>query len=259
MNALMNNLTKFLGFFCLIGLMIGSSPAKGQVDIQDSTIKVFMISANYSLEQPDGDLGNRFGLSSFLGPAFGLKTDKNWLFSAEFDLMFGNTVKQNPASIIETKKGRVINGQGTIEPLVKRQRGFRSEVRAGKVFPILGPNPNSGIFVQAGAGFLQHRIDYKQQSGAVNQLKGDYENGYDRLTNGFLLSETLGYLNLSDSRLINFTIAFQFSQAFTKNRRDWNFDKRSPLNEQRLDLLYGIRVEWTFPLYNQASEGFYYK
>ncbi len=258
-----NRTSKTVSLFGILSIvmLIALKPygARGQVDIKDSTIQVLMISANYSLEQSAADLKDRFGLTSFLGPAFSLKTDNNWFYSAEFDFMFGNSVKQNPLSIIETERGRLINGQGTIEPLEKRQRGFRSEVRAGKVFPILGPNPNSGIFLQAGAGFIQHRIDYKQQSGALFQLQGDYEKGYDRLTNGLMLSQTLGYLNLSDNKLINFSVAFQISQSFTKNRRDWNFDTRSPMNEQRLDMLYGVRVEWTFPVYDQASEGFYYK
>ena len=252
---------RLIGFLAIFMsfMLTNSAKVQGQAaNIKDSSIQLFLVSANYSAEMPGGDLADRFGLSHFIGPAGSFKTNSNWLFSLEFDFLIGNNVKENPLTLLETDNNNIINGQGTLEALKIRQRGFRTEIRAGKVFPWFGPNLNSGIFVQLGGGLLQHRLDYKVPSGSVPQLNDDYEDGYDRLTNGFSLTQTIGYLNLSDSRLINFSVAFQITEAFTQNRRDWNFDTRSPKNESRVDLLYGVRVEWSFPIYEQASEGYYY-
>lgn len=244
----------------VLGLMIGGhNPARGQANIRDSAIQLFLISVNYSPELPAFDMAERFGTSHFLGPSFSTKTSNNWKVTAGFDFLFGSNVKENPLSMIAGDNGNIINGQGTFEPLRYQQRGFRAMARLGKVLPMLGPNPNSGILLQAGAGFLQHKIKFNTQSSSVFQLKDGYKKGYDRLTNGFALTQSVGYLNLSDNKLINFRIAFQITEAFTQNRRSWNFDEMRKADEQRLDLLYGLRITWSWPVYDKASEGYYYQ
>lgn len=244
----------------LIVLGIGSplTSVHGQANIRDSTIQVFLISANYSAELPAADLANKYGLTHCLGPSFSTKTSKNWKFTAGLDIIVGNNIKVDPLAKISADNGNLINGKGTFEPLQYQQRGFRATFRGGKVFPLFGPNPNSGLLLQVGAGFLQHKIRYNTQSQSVFQLKDDYTKGYDRLTNGLAFTQTVGYLNLSDNKLINFRVAFQLTEAFTKNRRAWNFDQMRKPDEQRLDLLYGIKVTWSWPIYDKASEGYYY-
>lgn len=248
---------KLLAIIAIAGLLGIPEKVFSQASIQDSTISLFTISATYSLEMPGGDLKDRFGRSNFLGGGGSYKTKNNWLYTAEFQFLFGNEVKEDPLRKIKSNKGHLINGQGTLEPLPSRQRGYRALVKAGKVFPWVGPNPNSGIFAQAGAGFIQHKIDWRNQSQAVHQIKNEYIKGYDRLTNGIIFTETLGYMHFSDNKLFNFSAAFQFGQAFTKNRRDWNYDQMREPNEQRLDLFYGLSITWSFPIYNQADDSYY--
>lgn len=243
----------------MVGLLGLSDTAQGQANIRDSSIQLYLISANYSAELTGADMGERFGTSHFLGPSFSTKTSNNWKITAGFGFLFGSNVKVDPLSEISADNGNLINGNGTFEPIRYQQRGFRAMARAGKVLPLIGPNPNSGILLQAGAGFLQHKIRYNLESGSVFQLDGEYRKGYDRLTNGIAFTQSIGYLNLSDSKLINFRIAFQVTEAFTQNRRSWNFDEIRKADEQRLDLLYGIRVTWSWPVYDKASEGYYYQ
>lgn len=248
---------KLSTIFVLVGLLGMAEQANGQASIQDSTISLFTITAVYSLEMPGGDMKERFGRSNFLGGGGSYKTANNWLYTAEFQFLFGREVKEDPLKEIKSDQGYLINGQGTLEPLPPRQRGYRALIKAGKVFPWVGPNPNSGIFGQIGAGFIQHKIDWQNQSQAVHQIKNEYIKGYDRLTNGIIFTETLGYMNFSDNKLFNFSASFQFGQAFTKNRRDWNYDQMQSPDEQRLDLFYGIRMAWSFPIYEQADDSYY--
>ena len=245
--------------FLLAGLLSLSGTAQGQADIRDSTIQLFLISANYSAELTGADLADRFGTSHFLGPSFSTKTSNNWKVTAGFGLLFGSNVKEDPLAKIAADNGNIINGNGTFEPIRYQQRGFRTTARVGKVLPVFGPNPNSGILVQAGGGFIQHKIRYNTESRAVFQLDDEYEKGYDRLTNGIAFTQSLGYINLSNNKLINFRIAFQVTEALTKNRRSWNFDEMRKADEQRLDLLYGVRITWSWPIYDKASEGYYYR
>ncbi len=250
----------------LIGIVLASCvvfnypfKASAQANIRDSTIQLFLITANYSAELPGADFAERFGTSHFLGASVSTKTSHNWKFTASFDFMFGGRVKEDPLSMIAADNGNLINGQGTFEPLQYQQRGFRAMFRTGKLLPVIGPNPNSGLLLQAGGGFIQHKIRYNTQSRGVFQLQEPYRKGYDRLTNGVALTQSLGFLYLSDNKLINFRIAFQVTEAFTQNRRSWNFDEMRKADEQRLDLLYGIKVSWSWPIYDKASEGYYYR
>ena len=78
--------------------------------------------------------------------------------------------------------------------------------------------------IMVGGGFLQDKIRIHDGDNTAPQIHGDYKKGYDRLNNGWMLSGTVGYLYLSDSRLINFFIGLEFMQSWTKYRRARNFD-----------------------------------
>ena len=62
---------------------------------------------------------------------------------------------------------------------------------------------------------------------------------------------------MSNNRLTNFNIGFEFYQGFTKGRRDYQIDTMEPANELRKDLLYGIRFGWIIPVFRQAPNDFY--
>lgn len=109
-----------------------------------------------------------------------------------------------------------------------------------------------------GAGFLEHKIRIDVDKDDVPELSGDYLKGYDRLTNGLALTEFIGYMHCGNNRLINFIFGFELTQAFTQNRRDFNFDQMKKDDNKRLDLLYGIKLGWFFPLYRHAATSYYY-
>jgi hypothetical protein len=108
-----------------------------------------------------------------------------------------------------------------------------------------------------GAGLLQHKIRIEVQDNNVPQLDGDYRKGYDRLTNGLALTEFVGYLHCGNNRLINFFAGIELTQAFTKSRRDWDFSTMRKDDSNRMDLLFGIKVGWFFPMYKHAATAYY--
>jgi len=65
-------------------------------------------------------------------------------------------------------------------------------------------------------------------------------------------------LNLSKTRLLNFYAGLEFIQAWTQNRREYNFVQMGKDNTTRSDWLYGIRIGWIFPIYSGQSREFYY-
>jgi hypothetical protein len=78
------------------------------------------------------------------------------------------------------------------------------------------------------------------------------------LTNGLSFSQFLGYLNLSENRLLNYYIGFQFYEAFTHSVRKLNYDTGVQDTKQRLDVLSGMRLGWILPLYKKKPNDYYY-
>ena len=125
-------------------------------------------------------------------------------------------------------------------------------------FPILNRNPNSGLVFSLGVGYLAHKVRVEHQNNRIYALDGAYEKGYDRKTTGLALSQHITYRHHSDNKLANFSIGLAAYQAFTKNRRLYNFDLGGPDNRSRVDLSFGVTIGWIIPMYTRmASEYFY--
>ena len=194
-----------------------------------------------------------------VGAFFQWKLKNQWLFGLEGEFLFNDNVKPNDILAgIATQEGEIIGSDGTFAEISMMERGFRLSLKAGKIFPLLGPNPNSGLLATVAAGLLQHKIKIDVKDNNVPELDDNYKKGYDHLTNGLALTEFIGYMHCGNSRKINFFAGIEFTQAFTKNRRDYNFDTMSKDNSKRLDLLFGIKAGWFFPIYKHAVNTYYY-
>ncbi|MBI4646350.1 MAG: hypothetical protein HY738_07085 [Bacteroidia bacterium] len=240
-------------FICLVHI----KPSFSQ-GITDSAIFIPMFSAAYSLQIPGGDMANRFGINSNIGGNFNIKFKANWIFGLNFGYLFGKQIKETGIfDSIDDSNGEIITIYGDYAELSVSERGFHAFVSAGKIFPVFKKQPNSGILAQIGTGFLQHKIWIEVDGNNAPQLSGDYRKGYDRLTNGFAINEFLGYIYFSKHHLINFYAGIELIQAWTKNRRTYNYDTRMRDVQQRLDLLYSIKAGWIIPLYRRVPEKFY--
>jgi len=236
-------------------------PAKAQVSIKDSAIFVPMIYATYSYQFPGGNVANRFGSNSSIGGGFMFKIKSNWIFGAEGNYLFGGNVKNEDELLqrISTSDGFVIDANGFYADLAYYERGYDFYAKFGKLFAVLSPNPNSGIVVMAGAGFLQHKIRIHSITGSdVPPVQGDYLKGYDHLSNGFSLNGSLGYMYLGNTRLLNFYLGFEFTQAWTRDKRDRDFDTGLHDATKYSDQFYGIKAIWIIPLYKRTPKAYYY-
>lgn len=231
-----------------------------QVSVKDSCIFSTMLYATYTYQIPGGDIAKRFGNNSAAGGGVQTKTKKNWLFGVEGNYIFGEKVRDDLSilSCISTPDGFQISADGEYADVFFREQGFTVSLKAGKIFPVFGSNPNSGILVTLQPGFLQHKIKITNPNNTVPPLRGDYKKGYDEMANGFSITEFLGYIYMGNKRLVSFYAGFEFSQAFTKCRRDYNFNTMSRDTGQKYDFLYSLRVGWLIPLYKRAPAGYYY-
>ena len=232
---------------------------QAQKNINDSSITFSFVGINYGYMIPGGDMAKRFGNNSAIGLDFCVKLKSKWTISADGQFIFGNKIREkNILKDIADPNGRILSQNGGYADIRLYERGYYITVNFGRIFSFKKPNPNSGIWITAGAGFIQHKIRIETADNDVPELSKKYRKGYDRLTNGFELREFLGYVYFSKKRLINLYVGFEFTQGFTQNRRDYNFDTKTHDDTKRTDLLSGIRVGWLLPLYKRPPDKFYY-
>jgi hypothetical protein len=249
-----------LSLLFMMSLFVYPEVSHSQFSVRDSSVFAPMLSVTYAYQLPGGDLKDRFGANSNIGGLFQIKLRSNWIFGADFNYLFSNKVKDADSlfSSIETDDGNIINSDGEFADVFLYERGFCSSVRFGKLFPVLGPNPNSGPVIMGSVGLLQHKIRIENPGNLAPEISGDYKKGYDKLTNGICISEFAGYMYMGNHRLVSFFAGIECTQAFTQSRRSYDFNLQRYNAKQRLDLLWGFKFGWIIPFYKRAPEGYYY-
>jgi hypothetical protein len=231
---------------------------EAQHNMRDSLISFPMIGVVAAYQIPGGDLAESFGNNINIGGVFQWKFGNNYLIGLEGNFLFGETVKDRYfLDRFKTPDGYIIDGSGGYAEIFLSERAMKFELKAGKIFPVIGNNKNSGLMATIGAGYFQHKIRIELPGGTIPYLTGEYLKGFNRLTNGLSLTEFIGYMNFSSKRLINFYAGFEFTQGFTRNRRAQNFDTGTNDPDLHTDLLFGIRVGWVFPLYKRMADKTY--
>jgi hypothetical protein len=175
--------------------------------------------------------------------------------------MFGSDIKvPNLLAGITDSNGIINDINGGVGKVFLYSRGFNVNVGFGKLFPVLSPNKNSGILVQAGAGFLYHKIRIETNEQVIPQIENEYTYGYDRLTTGLNFHQFIGYSFMSNAGFYNFYGGFYFQQGLTKNYRTIFFDQPTvPVSTAtRLDLQFGLRIGWYIPFYKRLPKDYYF-
>lgn len=237
-------------------LIFFSSIIKAQ---SDSAMTVPMVGIGFGYQLPSGDMINRFGGNFRVGLSFLIKTKKKWIIGCEGTYIFRDQAPKEDVLVqIRNSDGFVVDNSGQPASLKLSENGLIFQAVFGRLFKFLSPNQNSGLMVNIGLGYMEHKIriyDNDQKTKAVNN---DLSPGYDRLTNGFCISEFIGYLYMSDNTIQNFYFGFDSYQAWTSSVRKFNYDTGLPDTKKRMDILSGFRVGWILPLYKKQPLDVYY-
>jgi hypothetical protein len=227
--------------------------------IRDTTLALVSVQANYAQQFPGGDLADRFGTNSNAGLGAFRKLRNNLTLGAEGSFLFGNKVIE-PGILrnVINSQGQIVDAEGVQADVILYQRGWTAFATVGKIFPILGPNPNSGLHVKLGGGYMRHKVRVQTQKNVVPQLEDEYLEGYDRLAAGPAAMAYLGYQHFGNRGRINFHIGLELMAGFTQAMRTFNFDTEQFNKPNRLDLLSGIRAGWSLPIYRKVDTGFHY-
>jgi hypothetical protein len=245
--------------FLLFAFSLSTTFANAQKSLLDTNIAFPFLQMGFGGQLPGKDMKERFGPNAFIEGQFGYKLRNNLYFGVRGSFLFGDQVKEdNILDGIKTDNGKVIDDGGELGTIFFDERGYSLFFVTGKIIPLLSPNPNSGFFVSVGAGMLQHKIRMEYRDSRIPYLDDQYRKGYDRLSNGFAINGFLGYVYLSRRRLINFYAGFDYVQAWTQNRRGYNFDTMSEDHKKRTDVLSGFKLGWILPLYRNQPDEFYF-
>jgi hypothetical protein len=230
---------------------------KGDVSTDKLRMSLFQIQGGFQI--PYGDMGEIYGVNANVGFSYAYKSTDNILLGADFNFLFGNTVKDEDMLMQELRNstGAIIGIEGEAVNFLVLERGFSGGFYVGKIFPIIGPNPNSGLMVRIGAQYLEHRTWIEARETEIPPIEGDYRKGYDRKRAGIALYQFIGYQNFSDNRLANFFVGFDFYQGFTTDYRSYNFDEMDFTDNDYFDVLIGFKVGWVLPVYRQEANKFY--
>lgn len=241
-------------------LLAGMVPCRAQSGIQDTSITLVPLTISYAYQLPSGEMAQRFGANSNLGFSASVKFKNNYSLGLEGGYLFGNKVNErNVLREMTTTNGVIVNQDGDPANVLFFERGYTVMAFAGKVIPIAGPNPNSGILLKLGGGYLAHKLLIQHQNDVLPALEGDYLKGYDRLSAGPVGMFFAGYQHLGNNRFINFMVGFELQVAFTRSLRPYNFDSGRADNDTHVDGLSGLRFGWTFPIYKTRDTREYYR
>lgn len=240
--------------FIILLAMIFCTQTWAQKTKEKKGFEATTFNLTYATQLPAGDMSRDFKLNFNFGGGVQYFSKSKWILGAEGGYIFGNDPKVDVLENMRTIDGEILSSDRTYGVVFQEQRGFHIGLLAGKLIPISKRNPNSGLRLTLSAGFLQHKIFIEDRGSNIPQLADEYIKGYDRLTNGFALTQFVGYQHFGNKGRINFFAGFEFTQGFTKNRRSWDFYAQQRFDENRIDLLNGIRIGWALVLVHDSYD-----
>ena len=153
----------------------------------------------------------------------------------------------------------VITDEGYLDEVNLNLRGGIAKVNLGKSIFFKAEKPSNGMLFKMGVGYMQHKILIDVNKKNTPQLTGQYAKGYDRFSNGILLSQYIGLIRLEKGKFVNVTLGFEITEGFTHNARPYDFYLQEKLTEKRVDMMYGIKFTWMIPVYiGKSSSSQYY-
>ncbi|MBK9566049.1 MAG: hypothetical protein WAT22_15825 [Saprospiraceae bacterium] len=249
---------RFLIFSFLSCTLIFGEYASAQ-DTTQYRVKPTVIELGFGMggNIPAGDLKNRFGPNLNLSTHLHYISPKDFVMGGGLMFIFGDNVKEDVLAPFRTTTGVILGDDNQIADVFLRQRGLYLSADVGKLFPV-SKKSRSGIMVMASGGILQHNIRFTDERNSVAQIRAGRSVGYDRLTRGFGLRQSIGYKHMSRDKRVNFEVLFDFIQGFTSEIRAVNFDTGLATISSRTDLLFGFRMKWNLPFYFGGKDDIIY-
>lgn len=255
--------------------------ARGQVKLSVDTLECHIIGFSAGIMAPGGGSASTGALGGNMKDLYGspwidfsidcdYKYKSNWLVTLDADLWFGwssDNLRQRSQRMpnVYLPNGIAYSWGGTDGYVTAYNRGIAARIGGGKIIPVLKKNPNSGILLKLSGGWFMQKTVFNQEytEAPVPQIVGDKSHLYDHLRHGAILTESLGFVFMSNySTYVNIRLEFNISQCFSWSTRPYTIDNVMGLNgkdnNSYFDLLYGVKLTWMFPLMGKTTYDYYY-
>jgi len=242
---------------CQVTDTFGQRKSRKEYKIVDENAKPpsgFLVDFSYGVHLPFADMAENFKYNFTLGGKVQYILSNNVAFGLVGEFQFVDDMKTDVVSNLRDDEGFLIDRFGQLSDVQLGQRGFFLGASVSYLIPVFKKYKRSGIEVRFEGGYQQHWVRIEVIGGEVFALSGDYKNGYDRMTSGFAMRQYIGYRHLDKNRMLNFFGGFDIMEAFTKNRRGYNFDTMREDTKDRIDILVGFRIGLTLPIYIYTPE-----
>ncbi len=249
---------KYISILIILFSTICLAQDEEEVNSKELVREGFLFGFNATPSFTGADLNKRFGMIMQFGPSILYKSRENWISGISYNVMFGRTMNEPVGGNLINNQGNVIGNDGFIADIQPSMSGFNIQFQTGKLIKTMKKNRDSGILLMGGVGFMQHKIRLRNSFDTTPQLTGNYLKGYDKLTNGLMLSQTISFFKIDKRKLFNYQIGVDLGQGFTRNRRNFNFDTLSAEDDLRFDFLVGLKFSIYIPLNMSAQDEYYY-
>lgn len=230
-------------------LVVSNCFAQKKIWVTDAN-KIFNFQFQYTHVTPSGDFAKRFDNFNGIGAGGLLKTKKNFLIGFDGNYYFGNRLKPNNIlANLTNANGTISTGSGYPATISLGMRGFSFLGKGGYVFALNHKNRNSGIAILLGGGLVMHKLNIATTRNDIPSLTSNKKAGYDRYSSGWATNQFIGYIYQGTNKAINFYVGIDLMQAFTYNRRKFNYDEMSYDLNLHNDHYFGLRFGWMIPKY----------
>ncbi len=200
-----------------------------------------------------GDLGKRFPQFSTLPAGFFYRSPRNLIFGIEYNRFLGNQYKLDSLyGGIMGPSLQILDKNGFPAVIRYYMRGYSFQGYVGKAFKISPRSKYGQIQANIGGGIMQHYIKMRFDKGILPQLEGNYYEGYDRLTNGFMITQSL-YYQYNNAQSLSFYCGINMVESFTKNQRNWDYGTMRKDNANRKDNYFGFAAGILIPIQIKSS------
>lgn len=239
-------------------LLAGSVHLKAQEKATPD--RAWLLGTNLAANSCSGDWSERYGFNYSVGVQLGRKWSSNFGISAEWGYLFGGEIPNRLTAIknLTTSNGEMLNSSGSFAQVNINQRGTYFYLNAEQTFNQFGHNPNSGLNIGLGGGYFWHWLNVDNVGNDSPQLLDQYKLGYDRLGMGFSLKESIGYLHLSQNRLLNFKLCFELSQIWSQDQRAYYYPEGQLSDAIQMNFMYSLKLHWYIPIYLGGKTEEYY-
>ena len=268
-------------FLLFLLLLLASQASWAQLKLGVDTLNCHIIGFSFGTQTPlaGSNSGGMTGGSMkelYKGPYldFAIECDykfkRDWMVTLDGDLWFGYnsdnlTQRAERMGDLFTSQGYLMSWGGYDGVVTLYNRGLSVRPGVARLFHILPKNPNSGLFLKLSGGWFMQKTAYSQDmnESLVPQMDGDYAKLYDHLRNGAILTESIGFLYMSNYiNYINFKVELFASQCWSWSSRPYIIDNVMGLNgkddNRYFDLLVGVKLSWLFPLTGRTAYDYYY-